>query len=164
MYKFQKRHQKFLDSKNESKDYSTLDKNHHIKTGLNFNVYDIHSKQAEIYINQSKRYDDKLKPGLDYWKYSKVGEIAVADNRVIGYILVTKAGEITPLYIYENYRGYGVSNTLLEDAINKYGGRSLGVYADNEIAIHLYQKYGFKIVKTKTYSDGTKVYIMVLEQ
>ena len=156
--------QKFLDSKNESKDYSTLDKNHHTKTGLNFNVYDIHSKQAEIYINQSKRYDDKLKPGLDYWKHTKVGEIAVADNRVIGYILVTKAGEITPLYIYENYRGYGVSNTLLEDAINKYGGRSLGMYADNEIAIHLYQKYGFKIVKTKTYSDGTKVYIMVLEQ
>ena len=76
----------------------------------------------------------------------------------------SKAGEIALLYIYENYRGYGVSNTLLEDAINKYGGRSLGMYADNEIAIHLYQKYGFKIVKTKTYSDGTKVYIMVLEQ
>lgn len=74
-----------------------------------------------------------------------------------------EAGEITPLYIYENYREYGVSNTLLEDGINKYGGRSLGVYADNEIAIHLYQKYGFKIVKTKTY-NGSKVYIMVLEQ
>lgn len=32
-----------------------------------------------------------------------------------------EAGEITPLYIYENYREYRVSNTLLEDTINKYG-------------------------------------------
>ena len=158
--------QKFLDCKNESKDYSTLDKNHCTKTGLNFNVYDIYSKQAETYINQSRRYDDKLKPGLDYWKkkHAKVGEIAVADNRVIGYILVTKAGEITPLYVYEQYRGYGVSNKLLEDAINNYGGNSLGVYADNQVAIYLYQKYGFKIVDTKTYADGTKVYIMKLEK
>lgn len=48
------------------------------------------SKEATNYINKSKSYDPTLKGPLNGLKKTKKanGEIAVADNRIIGYILV----------------------------------------------------------------------------
>ena len=67
------------------------------------------------------------------------------------------------MYVYDEYRGYGLSNILLKDAIEKYNANNLGVYSDNEVSIKLYEKFGFKKTKEKEYKDGDKVIFMSLD-
>ena len=74
-------------------------------------------------------------------------EVAFTPNA--GYVWVDNKkypGLITPLDVTKEYRGYGVGNRLLYDAIHKYGAIDLCVDKDNEIAIHLYKKHGFVII------------------
>lgn len=56
--------------------------------------------------------------------------------------------------IYEQYRGNGLGKQMLNETLeyitkNLYDTRKIGlyVYQDNEIAISLYQKLGFSIIK-----------------
>ena len=65
--------------------------------------------------------------------------------------------------VYHKYKGYGLSEILMKDIINKYGGFKLGVYSDNEVAIRLYKKLGFVEINKKTYKDGDVVIIMQLK-
>ena len=93
----------------------------------------------------------------------KQGEIALDKNgSFAGYIIVSRKEDniIGPLWIEEQYRGYGLSNILMKDAIEKWNGNYLGVYADNQVAIQLYKNFGFKINSAKIYKDGTVVYFM----
>lgn len=105
-----------------------------------------------------------LQNQLSYFiKNKKKCEIALDKyDQFAGYIGVNKNGFIGPLYIENQYGGYGLSNILLKDAIEKYNGNKLGVIADNFVAINLYKKFGFKTIDSKLYKDGTVVYIMSL--
>lgn len=99
--------------------------------------------------------------------------LAEIDGKIVGYILVL-IKRITPkLYsigVKESYRGKKISQKLLE-IISKelialdFKGLVLEVRTDNEIAIALYKKMGFKIVKTikAFYRDGCNAYLMELE-
>ena len=141
----------------ESKDQSTLDKNFKKKNGLHFNYLDIH-KEGLKYIPKEWQQEFNFK--------AKEGYIAVCkeDNKLAGFIYWSlKSGIISPLLVYKNYRGYGISEVLMKHAISG-GGYKLGVYCDNEIAIRLYKKLGFKEIEHKHYADGTEYMIMELEK
>lgn len=46
--------------------------------------------------------------------------------------------------IYEPFRNQGYGQTALLDLINKYNFRYLNVEEDNNVALHIYKKFGFK--------------------
>ncbi len=131
----------------ESKDKSTIDDNFKTKKKVPFFVADFNLENATKYIKEFS------KESLEYSIETKKGEIIVdkETDSCIGYIMVAYKGRytgtISPIYVYEKYRGQGFSELLLEDAIKKFGGYKLNVYKDNEVAIKLYKKYGFKVVK-----------------
>lgn len=53
---------------------------------------------------------------------------------------------ISDLRVYARYRNRGYSYQLLDYATKKLGCKALAVRRDNEIAKHVYTKYGFRIV------------------
>ena len=134
---------------NESKDSSTIDKDFKKKSDKHFKYIDMNSSEALKYITKD-------------WLNGKLGEIAVCkeDDKLAGYIYVNKSGTIAPLEVYKNYRGYGVSNVLFKDAVEKMKGKKLGVYSDNQVAINLYKKFGFKETGRKKYADSDEVIMM----
>lgn len=52
---------------------------------------------------------------------------------------------ITALEVLPNYRGYGLGEQLLDFATHNLHATALGVSKNNEVAIRMYEKYGFKI-------------------
>ena len=144
---------------NESKDASTMEDGFKKKSGYTFKIIPITDKST------SKYFKDGEKERLYYINKGKKGEIAICNQtkEYAGYIMVSKNKAIGPFLIDEKYRGYGLSSILLKDAIEKYGGNKLGVYSDNEVAISLYKKFGFKVVGKKKYADGDIVLLMELD-
>lgn len=67
--------------------------------------------------------------------------------------------------VSKKYRGCGLGNQIIDlITSSKYKAGSLSVYTDNEVAINLYKKHGFKIdYKTKG-SGGDEFYIMRLSK
>lgn len=158
--KYNKRIDGLIYSIEESVDKSEIDKNFKKKIGLKFDLIDISDKKVKSIV-PNKFYD-----WIEDIKEKKNGIIAVESksNIFAGFIFVSKNHSvrkvIAPFKVYEKYRGYGLGEILLKEAINKFDGNELGIYSDNKIAIKLYEKYGFKKVDTKTYKDGDKVIIM----
>ena len=150
----------------ESSDYSKLSKSHKTKTDKKFKFIDISYPQIKKYINNNEILLSKYNTWI---KLNKVGEIAVCtnDNKYAGHAIVgtidKSKGVIGSLFVDYNYRGRGLSNKLLEDAINKYGGIELGVYADNAIAIKLYENHGFVKIR-EYYYENELVYVMRLKE
>ena len=111
--------------------------------------------------------DEYCKKHINYIHTYKNGEIIVdpETDKLIGHVFIgndkKETGFITGLYVDENYRGYGLGNKLLDDAINKYGGIDLVVYRDNEIPLRMYRNRGF--VPIGYGNDGKKAYWMKLE-
>lgn len=130
----------------ESQDMSKLDKDHTAKEGYTFKYIDLESPEAEKYI--------KANGGIKEWRNrSKKAELAICNetDEIAGFIYVKKEnGSIGPLKVLRKYRGYGISDKLLEDAIDKFDGKELGVYKDNEIALKLYNSHGFKVKEDHT--------------
>ena len=95
----------------------------------------------------------------DYWLADKGSKAILAidtnHDMIAGYVCVRKNGKVQPVFIYPDYRGYGISNELMKKAIKDYGATKLGVYSDNQIAIHLYKSLGFKEYDRKKYNDET---------
>ena len=146
----------------ESKDKSTLEKSFK-KKNHNFKIYDLYD--SKVLNLPCVKNDDRIKKDLKYKiENKKNGEIAIdpSSGKFVGYVIVNKQGTIGPLYIEKEYRGYGLSNQLFEDAVKKYKGKKLGVYSDNEIAMNLYKKFGFEKYSEKKYADGDKVFFMRL--
>lgn len=128
---------------NRLKKYLPKDTISEASTG-NFTFLDISSnKQKSLsYFNSvGKNYDKNI---IDLY----VGEIIVDKNtdKVVGGVLVGNKkdkGFITDLWVDKKYQGSGLGNILIKDAIHKYNGIDLTVRKDNDVAIHLYKKYGF---------------------
>lgn len=105
------------------------------------NVENIKIKTDAIYgynvNNNENNRDDK------FTGYNESGKLSLYE--IIGYVFVTKdkSKRIQPIYVEEDYRGYGIGHILMNDAINLYGAKSLNLFTDNEIARHLYMKHGF---------------------
>lgn len=64
--------------------------------------------------------------------------------------------------VSKKYRGSGLGDQIMDLIISsKYKAGALSVYKDNEVAINLYKKHGFKISKERTNKD---YYFMYLEK
>ena len=128
----------------ESNDKSKLDKNFKKKeTDIKFTYIDIKNNKSKVdkYLANDKDYKNTYKKSIDEID----GEIVIdEDDELAGYVFVIN-NFITPLFVVKKYRGYGLGETLLKDAIKKYGAKRLWVYKDNEVSINLYKKYGFKV-------------------
>lgn len=136
----------------ESGDKSTLDKNFKKKSGGNFEFIDLHDPRAKKYLTTDAYYKENFEN-----IYSTInGEIVVDKDKdkLAGYIYVgggdksknRNYGFIQTLEVRKEYRGYGLSDRLLNDAIRKHNAVDLTVYKDNEVALNLYKKHGFVII------------------
>lgn len=76
-----------------------------------------------------------------YLGNDKVGEAAVS-----GYD--TGAGFLYDLEVVKRFRGKGYSKQILDYVMKNYSVTDLSVADDNEVAISLYEKFGFKLKKT----------------
>lgn len=84
----------------------------------------------------------------------------VTKETPIGFVWVRQsnggAGEIEPIGVAEGYQGQGHGRTLLLAGLHslKHQGvevANIGVWRENQAAIHLYQELGFRHVQTLTY-------------
>lgn len=136
----------------ESSSKSTLDKNFKKKSGGNFEFIDLHDPRAKKYLTTDAYYKENFEN-----IYSTInGEIVVDKDKdkLAGYIYVgggdksknRNYGFIQTLEVRKEYRGYGLSDRLLDDAIRKHNAVDLTVYKDNEVALNLYKKHGFVII------------------
>ena len=91
--------------------------------------------------------------------------IAIIDNhRIVAFLLLycnhkdTLDAYLCNVYVLMEYRGRGLTKKLLSKAIevckkNGFKSVSLDVNCDNVIAIHIYEKYGFKRVHGERAQD-----------
>lgn len=95
--------------------------------------------------------------------YSKI--IAYKEDKIIGFIIyddIYDRYEIEYIGVLEEYRNKGIGSKLMEYLDNK--NISLEVDVNNENAIKLYEKYGFKKVSIrKNYYNNHDAYLMVKE-
>ena len=62
--------------------------------------------------------------------------------------------------VSKKYRGSGLGDQIMDLIISsKYKAGALSVYKDNEVAINLYRKHGFKISKERTNKDYYFMYL-----
>lgn len=114
-----------------------------------------------------EEYDDKKD---DYWQkklkcYQGIDGIlffAEDAGKLVGMVGVDfnqrikrkHAVTIVGMYVNQNYRGKGIATLLLDTAIKEIQQRKeiikidLDVNTENQVAINLYQKFGFEIVGT----------------
>jgi putative acetyltransferase len=91
-------------------------------------------------------------PNFDTYIYQK-------DGRSVAYISYWKEKRlIKMLYVLPEYINRGIGQKLIKYVIDTYDEpMTIGVKADNNIAMHIYQKFGFKIVKKEEY-DASGIY------
>ena len=84
------------------------------------------------------------------------------DDKIVGYLnyyLIYERIEIANFNVLEDYQNKHIGTKLIEELINKYQGVvnniTLEVKNDNNKAIHIYEKMGFKKVAIREkYYDG----------
>ena len=89
------------------------------------------------------------------------------NNEVIGFLdfsVMYEKVEINNIYVKEDYRNSGIASKLLEYMIKEIkdiDNITLEVRVDNESAINLYKKFGFKIIGVrKNYYEDIDGYLM----
>ena len=146
----------------ESEDKSKLDKKFTPKQPMDYYIIDIHSNDAKKYYDKIREHNNK------YFNLYMDGKILLdkSNDNFIGYVIVLndwvysgdsgkkyRGNAINPLEVSKKYRGYGFGNILLDIAIKEFNANLLNVYRDNEIAIYMYKKAGFRIVDTRAYEN-----------
>jgi len=116
-----------------------------------------------------------------YYRFPKTFVVASASDTVVGYIMcrielglsemrrfnLIKKGHVVSLAVLPEYRGKGVGIALASKALKsmlEYGAKEsyLEVRVSNLVAVRLYEKLGFSVVKAKKnyYKDGEDAYVM----
>ncbi|MEM0202671.1 MAG: ribosomal protein S18-alanine N-acetyltransferase [Archaeoglobaceae archaeon] len=115
-------------------------------------------------------------PSFDMFVYlTYCNDLLVADigNKIAGYVVTMDVdkvtGKIVSIAVRKEFRGHGIGEALLREAIRRLRARgktkiALEVRVSNKPAQELYKKLGFRIVDTIPgyYSDGEDAYYMVL--
>lgn len=145
----------------ESENISKIEKNFKSKGHLDLNSFkktnitDALAKKHKIQCTAKTLKDFKGYIYTDKKDDSLVAIIAVATYK-------NKESWIQPIQVSEKYRGYGLSNQLMDIAVHQLGAKYLAVYSDNEVAIELYKKYGFKVFEKVDYNNEI-VYFMSID-
>ena len=145
-----------------------------MKENLSFRDANIGDESALALIDKQcfdgyEKYDEKsFKEEL--LESSKHYYVALFDHLVIGYVGVQTLGDelnLLKIAVLPQYRKLGVGFKLMAYTFdykkqNNLSSYFLEVREDNQKAIKLYQKYGFKIKskREKYYSDGTDALVM----
>lgn len=67
------------------------------------------------------------------------------ENHIVGTLCMYSDWKvITDLFVGKKYRNHGFATKLITCAVNKYGMKRIWVFKNNENAIKLYKKLGFK--------------------
>lgn len=95
------------------------------------------------------------------------------DDNVIGLVILDEEGkkqsyEFTDLFIADDYRNKGYGERAVKEIINHFISKNaksihMQVNKTNEVAIHIYQKCGFSIIKTSPWNDDFWVMEMILD-
>jgi len=91
-------------------------------------------------------------PNFDTYIYCK-------DGKSVAYISYWKEKKlIKMLYVLPEYMNQGIGQELIKHAIDTYNEpMTIGVKASNDIAMHIYQKFGFEIISQEQY-DASGIY------
>lgn len=122
-------------------------------------VSEITKEMKESPVNFLKHIDDK-RDATYIWKCNDdiVGVGSVRYNDI-------NYNWITAVQINPKYRGYGLGNQILDFCVKELNGNALTVATDNQVALRMYKKYGFKI-SNESLADvkagRRKVYFMYL--
>ena len=120
-------------------------------------IVEVSSKEIEDIFKQI--FNQELKLNI----YSKI--IAYKEDSIIGFLIyddIYDRYEIEYIGVLEQYRNKGIGSKLMEYLNDK--NISLEVDINNEIAIKLYEKYGFKKVSIReNYYNNHDAYLMVKE-
>lgn len=88
------------------------------------------------------------------------------DNKLEGFIRIHKINNnvfnISMLFVNKNMHNKGIGQSLFNFILQEFGKYKLllSVFTWNKKAVYIYEKYGFKIITTKTTEDGSKMYEM----
>lgn len=116
-------------------------------------------KIYQLSIELVERYEDLATVNYDYiqkWIKEKI-ETKMKDyyciyheDLKVGYLLLSEVDgeiEIDDFYLFEEYRGKGIGTAVLKKILKNDQNYFLYVFKENEIAIHLYKVFGFKIAQ-----------------
>ena len=120
-------------------------------------IIEVSNKEIEDIFK--KIFNQELKLNI----YSRI--VAYKEENILGFLIyddIYDRYEIEYIGVLEEYRNKGIGSKLMEYLGNK--NISLEVDTNNEYAIKLYEKYGFKKVSIrKNYYNGHDAYLMVKE-
>lgn len=112
----------------------------------------IRTEETEI----TDPYHPETEKAVDLKFYNTNGD-QVGEASISGYN--TDIPFLYNMEVFPKYRGQRYSNMIMTYLIDKYNPKQLTVKPSNKVAIHLYEKFGFK--KYGDYMDGkTKMFEM----
>lgn len=130
------------------------------ETSVNSKLDPNFKKGSKYSISSYKKIDisDKIikqyKPKYKELKHIRIGGtykgyLYIDKDELVALLNVdTEKKEIQALEIMNKYKGHGLSKQLLDIATNDLQANSLWVNKNNEVALNIYSKYGFKEVSS----------------
>ena len=118
------------------------------KKATNEDIEVIHELSKKLILTYEKQAD--LNFVFD-WMYKKISNhidsyhVIYKDNVKVGYYRVTDENELDDFYIFDKYQNQGIGSYVLNCIVRK--DMFLYVFNENEKAIALYERFGFKIVE-----------------
>ena len=90
----------------------------------------------------------EVKSFIQRWDYHTEYHYLFYDKKELAssYYIIDNGNSYTlsGVYVFEKFRGKGYAKNMLYHAIDKYKEIDLQVHVENNIAISLYMKFGFK--------------------
>ena len=104
-----------------------------------------------LFKGRDKRYASEVGEQIVYFAHEGI----IRGEFILQYSYGIDERYIYDLQIYEEYRNQGYGNLMIAEMVEKYGNYknlplTLGVLRDNLPALHLNQKYGFKVYNDET--------------
>lgn len=138
-------------------------------------AYELKHRNASFYyvlLKPDANDEPHSEQGWRRWLLSVPG-LGKQESRVIGYLGLRLCGSethISTIAVHPDWRGRGLGEFLLLTALEQslemeFGAVTLEVRPSNQVAQHLYRKYGFRFtgVHAGYYRDGEDAWLMAVE-
>lgn len=119
----------------------------------------------------NKMYLEIFKTNISFSDTFNFKKVYVIDNKIVGFIdysIIYERAELNYIYVVDTFRNNGIASKLLANVFSSLKKQnilniSLEVNKNNQAAINLYQKNGFKIeaIRKNYYKNGDDAYLMV---